>query len=295
MRKILTLTLAVFLLSGLFRLAPAAEAAKLDRGYVSFTVDDNDSSVYSLMYPVLKKYSFPATAYVVTDWMNTKGHLKWSELKTLQNAGKWEIGNHTKSHKDLTQLSAKNMKNEINKAQSAFTKNKIIKPKTFAAPYGEFNEQVISILRSLGFTSNRWAWSEFGKFNEPDSFDPFNITVVSLRSPLAFDDAKKLIDEAVSEKKWLVFVLHGLVPGPAGDYEFSVNDFQKTADYLNSLRGRGEVDVKTVSQGVRLMKQSDSSPSDVNSSQSLSSSQSSSQSTSSSQLSSSSQSANISK
>jgi len=254
MRKTMTLLIALLILGSAISTAPHAKAAGLEKGLVTFTVDDNESSVYSLMYPILKKYSFPATAYVVTDWMNSSGHMKWSQLKTLQNKGKWEIGNHTKSHKDLTRLSLKDMKKQISKAQNAFSKNGISKPKSFAAPYGEFNDQVVSTLKSLGFTSNRWAWSEFGRFNDPESLDPYNITVVSLKSPLEFEDAKKLIDEAASEKKWLVFVLHGLVEGPAGEYEFGASDLRETADYLNSLKLSGKIDVKTVSQSVNLMK-----------------------------------------
>lgn len=285
MKKTIVSLAVISLLTGFAGFSGNAKAQEgiLDKGCVSFTVDDNESSIYNLMYPALKKYNFPATAYVVTDWVGTKNHMSWSQLKNLQSKGKWEIGNHTKSHKDLTQLSSKDMKNQISKAQSALTRNGIKKPVAFAAPYGEFNDQVVSVLKSLGFTSNRWAWSEFGKFNEPGDFDPFGITVVSLKSPLDFASAKKLIDEAASEKKWLVFVLHGIVEGPAGDYEFSASDLQKTADYLNSLKTQGAVDVKTVSQAVNLVNQSSgsaSATSNSSSSQSSSSSSSTSQSVS---------------
>jgi peptidoglycan/xylan/chitin deacetylase (PgdA/CDA1 family) len=254
MKKGIVAVIVLLIAGGAVFLAPSAKAASLEKGCVTFTVDDNETSVYSLMYPALKKYSFPATSYVVTDWMGTPDHMSWKQLKTLQNTGKWEIGNHTQSHLNLTTLSASDMKAQITNAQSAFSKNGIKTPKAFAAPYGEFGSQTVSALKSLGFTSNRWAWSEFGKFNEVDSFDPFNITVVSFKSPMKYADAKKLIDEAATGKKWLVFVVHGVVKGNAGDYEVSSTDLKQTAQYLNSLKKKGSVNVKTVSQCVDLMR-----------------------------------------
>lgn len=63
------------------------------------TFDDGDRSVLDLALPILRKYNFKATLFVVTarvgdDWEQVEG-LTWSELKTLQRSGYFSIESHT--------------------------------------------------------------------------------------------------------------------------------------------------------------------------------------------------------
>jgi peptidoglycan/xylan/chitin deacetylase (PgdA/CDA1 family) len=62
------------------------EILKLDglqEDTVSITFDDGYLSVYDQAYPLLRKYSLPATVYLTTDWINGKMELWWEELADM--------------------------------------------------------------------------------------------------------------------------------------------------------------------------------------------------------------------
>lgn len=52
----------------------------LKENSVAITFDDGYASVYHIAFPLLKKYDFPATVYVTTDWINGKMTLWWERL-----------------------------------------------------------------------------------------------------------------------------------------------------------------------------------------------------------------------
>jgi len=81
---------------------------------VLITFDDGRAGVLRHAAPVLARHRLPATAHVVTDWVegrNIPDHdrysefLGWSELHELRGAG-IEIGSHTISHRNLKRLNA---------------------------------------------------------------------------------------------------------------------------------------------------------------------------------------------
>jgi peptidoglycan/xylan/chitin deacetylase (PgdA/CDA1 family) len=72
---------------------------RLPEKSVVITFDDGDRSVLDVAYPILKKYGFKATLFVVTgqigkDWDDVET-LTWEELRSLQDSGVFKIESHT--------------------------------------------------------------------------------------------------------------------------------------------------------------------------------------------------------
>jgi peptidoglycan/xylan/chitin deacetylase (PgdA/CDA1 family) len=137
-----------------------AEAAKaLQRGSlparaVAITFDDGFRSAYELGLPVLARYGFTATVFLVTDYCERDNSwptqpagalrrplLGWSEVRALSRAG-LVIGAHTRTHPDLTRLSAREADAEMVGSKRAI-EDEIQRPvDAFAYPYGCCNETV---------------------------------------------------------------------------------------------------------------------------------------------------------
>jgi hypothetical protein len=65
------------------------------------TIDDGYASGMEVGLPILKKYGYPATYFVYTNYINSGGKsLTWAQLEQLRDEAT-EIGSHTVSHSDL--------------------------------------------------------------------------------------------------------------------------------------------------------------------------------------------------
>jgi len=230
------------------------KAQASEKGAVSFTFDDGYTTTYTIAYPVLKERGFPATLYATTDWIgiSNRKFLRWEQVRTLQNEGKWEIGNHTANHDRLwkKKFSSRYIQNDLERSQAAFVQNGIVEPVSFAPPYGKWNEKLMSAVRSLGFTSSRRAWIANDPLNDPENFNRWAIEVVSLKKPRTFKSVKKYIDRAARDKKWLVFVLHDMKNGKTKGSRYSVDELRKIADYVKELETNGSLEVLTVRDAV---------------------------------------------
>jgi peptidoglycan/xylan/chitin deacetylase (PgdA/CDA1 family) len=66
---------------------------------VVLTADDGWQSVYTYMYPVIKKYNIPTTLFIYPETISNGKHaMTWAELKELQATGLFDIQGHTYSH-----------------------------------------------------------------------------------------------------------------------------------------------------------------------------------------------------
>lgn len=72
---------------------------KLPAKPVVLTVDDGWESVYTYMYPIIKKFNIPATLFIYPQSISSSKHfLSWNQLTELKNTGLFDIESHTYSH-----------------------------------------------------------------------------------------------------------------------------------------------------------------------------------------------------
>ena len=100
---------------------------------------------------ILKTYNVKATFFLVGSWVD-----KYPEsVKALYNAGH-EIGNHSNSHPDMTKISHDKILEELNSCNSKIEKVIGVKPTLFRAPYGAYNNELISTVKSIGMNTIQW-------------------------------------------------------------------------------------------------------------------------------------------
>ena len=69
---------------------------------VVVTIDDGYRSTYEIAWPVLKKFGFPATVFLYTDFVGASDAMTWAQMKTMTDSKLITLQPHSKSHANLT-------------------------------------------------------------------------------------------------------------------------------------------------------------------------------------------------
>jgi len=119
---------------------------------VIITFDDGNEDVYKEAYPILKKYGFVATFYVVQTYVNGRDMVTTDQLKELIKNG-WEIGSHSKNHVSLPSISEDLLPEEIRISKLNLEDKLGVPINSFAYPFGEINENVVRLTSNYGYKS----------------------------------------------------------------------------------------------------------------------------------------------
>ncbi len=119
---------------------------------VVLNLDDGTKSDISHVAPVLRRYGFCASFYVTDILREVKQDavMTWDEIRELSEEG-FEIGNHTKNHPNVTQLSKQQILYEIEGIELRCRENGIPVPTTFVYPGFHCNLQSAEVLLDKGY------------------------------------------------------------------------------------------------------------------------------------------------
>lgn len=118
---------------------------------VALTIDDGYRSFYDNGLPIFREFGYPFTLYVYVK-ATEKGYgdyMSWEEIKASAKYG--EIGLHSFDHPHLPYLSDVKIKHDTQKAADIFQKRLEFAAKSYAYPYGEFDERVKKLIMDEGF------------------------------------------------------------------------------------------------------------------------------------------------
>ncbi len=130
----------------------------LPKNPVIISFDDSWQDQVTYGVPLLEKYGFKATFFIIVGAVGEKFFMTWDDVQMLNSIGE-EIGDHTFSHPFLTQLTTPRRLTRLNK--ELVGSKKILEAavghpvNTFAYPYGQYNDIVVAALKAAGYTSAR--------------------------------------------------------------------------------------------------------------------------------------------
>ena len=119
---------------------------------IVLTFDDGYSDNYDNALPILKKYKFTATFFIIAGFVDDKrpGYMNWDQIEDLAING-MEIGSHSLNHIDLHGKPRSVQTTEV-AGSKALIEARIGTPVTsFCYPSGEYDALTISVLRSSGY------------------------------------------------------------------------------------------------------------------------------------------------
>ncbi|MBS4192251.1 polysaccharide deacetylase family protein [Bacillus sp. FJAT-49705] len=168
---------------------------------VLLTFDDGFKNVFEFAYPVLKDHGFPAVHFLITGLITKENvhykpalHQYASIDEVRKSADVFDYGNHT----NMFHQKNKNDMSFVTAYDKAEVKEDLVRANewlgqsiTFAAPYGEYNEETLEILQELNtkmaFTVNPGYAEPFGRSLEIPRWQVF--------PKLSLDDFKYILGE----------------------------------------------------------------------------------------------------
>lgn len=125
---------------------------------VLITIDDGYRATYDIAYPILKKYGFPATVFLYSDFVGAGDALTYPQMKELIASGLIEIQPHSKTHANLTlrlvdETDAKyreRLRREIDVPIDTIRDRLAVPSLAYAYPYGDVNDAAVELLAKKG-------------------------------------------------------------------------------------------------------------------------------------------------
>lgn len=174
--------------------------SELPEKSVVLTFDDGFKTNYKNLFPILKRFGFNATIFLVTDfigrrmtWRKADGipdfpMLSWAEIKEMHNYG-IDFQPHGASHSFLTTLSEEELEMEICRSVEKIEGRLRKKVDFFCYPYGDHDANTIKILKRKGFLGACSAI--YGKVVPGDN--PYVLKRICMESISGFNPVVKML------------------------------------------------------------------------------------------------------
>lgn len=136
---------------------------------VIITFDDGYADNYHEAWPILKRYGYVATVFLVADAVGTEQIFPWDQPKISKPAERshfrvltWaqvqemaatgiEFGSHTCTHPELTQLSLAQRREEIVRSRHDLQEKLGVEVGSFCYPRGKLDEATIELVAEAGY------------------------------------------------------------------------------------------------------------------------------------------------
>jgi peptidoglycan/xylan/chitin deacetylase (PgdA/CDA1 family) len=139
---------------------------------LAVTFDDALRSVRQRGYPILSRLGVPATVFVPTEYAATRepiawpgmdrwvgtpheeelGCMTWDELRELGESG-WEVGSHTRSHRDLLDLGDDEAAAEMRESREECEREMGRPCELLAYPFSSYDRRVKEIAKASGYAA----------------------------------------------------------------------------------------------------------------------------------------------
>ncbi|HQP91713.1 MAG TPA: polysaccharide deacetylase family protein [Candidatus Omnitrophota bacterium] len=162
---------------------------------VVLTFDDGYENNYRKVFPVLKKYRFPAVIFIPIDFIGVEkeffGHryrfLDKKMIKEMSDSGLVVFGSHALDHKQLTlKKSQSSLRKEIFDSKLSLEKITGKKADLFCYPCGVYDEQIEKVVREAGYAAALTTFPKEKGFAHSDIFALKRIKPTKIRSKFVF-------------------------------------------------------------------------------------------------------------
>ncbi len=185
------------------------------------TFDDGPKSQATFAAPLLLECNFGATFYITEGLRfleDKERYMTWEEAGALHRAG-FEIGNHTRHHKNVTRQTPQDLRDDILHIDQRCAEYGIAQTETFCYPGYSNDSAAVEVLAERGFAfARRGVIPEFPYDNEggrgpaydPQIHHPLLVPTTGAAGPhWNFDDFLWALDQA-RDGKIAVLTFHGV-------------------------------------------------------------------------------------
>ncbi len=211
-------------------------------GVVSITFDDGFSNMYTNARPVLQANKFPATFYLIANYVGAPSYMTVAQVKALQGDGH-EIGGHSATHANLTTLSGAAFEQEIAGSKTTLEAN--FGPiKSLAYPYGAYNASVKARAGQLYQTAR----TTDGGVNVKGNIDRTGLKMRYVTESTSAATVATWMKEGAASGTWTILLYHAVAEN-AGLYAVTPAQF---ASHMSAVKSSG-LRTMTVSEAYAAM------------------------------------------
>jgi peptidoglycan/xylan/chitin deacetylase (PgdA/CDA1 family) len=129
---------------------------------VVIVADDGHKSVYTDMYPMVRKYHIPVTLFIYPSAISNASYaMTWDQLRELKKAGLFDFQSHTYWHpnfkKDKKKYSPseyeRSVEMQLRKSKERLEKELGVKVDMLAWPFGLYDEELMGKASALGYVA----------------------------------------------------------------------------------------------------------------------------------------------
>jgi peptidoglycan/xylan/chitin deacetylase (PgdA/CDA1 family) len=217
---------------------------------VTIQFDDGNSDTYQWI-STLNTHGFGATFYINSGTIGTAGHLTWTQVTALAQAGS-EIGSHTVDHADLKKLKLADARFQVCQDRVNIASHGLM-PESFAYPYGDFNSTIeTQVVKYCGDNSARTVSGVNDKTVFAETIPPANPFATLTPSDPKQGTTVATIEGYVTAAEqhgggWVQLTFHHICSG-CNAYSITTADMQALLDWLSTQVTGGLVAVETTQQ-----------------------------------------------
>ena len=172
-----------------FTLSELVKLENIPEKSIVLTFDDGYEDNFANAFPLLKKYNFKATIYIVlnrfeNNWamdkdlnqasseLNSEKMLSNEQIKEMLDSGLIEIGSHTLDHVNLPKLTKEEKEEQVIISKKQIEDIFNIRCESFAYPFGFYDKDSAKIVENAGYTN---ATTTVNGVFEKDKYSNFEI------------------------------------------------------------------------------------------------------------------------
>lgn len=130
------------------------------RRSVVIVADDGHKTVYSDMFPLVRRYRIPVTLFIYPSAISNASYaMTWDQLRELKKTGLFDIQSHTYWHpnfkKDRKRMTTsdyeKSVDMQLRKSKERLERELSVKVDMLAWPFGIYDDELMSKARTYGY------------------------------------------------------------------------------------------------------------------------------------------------
>jgi peptidoglycan/xylan/chitin deacetylase (PgdA/CDA1 family) len=125
--------------------------AELPPRPIVITFDDGYRDVYQNALPVLQRYGYVGTLYIIVDQIGVGGYMNARQITQLIEQG-WELGSHSQSHANLRK-SGVSWEKELTGSRETLELLFDTPVRSFSYPYGSATPATTQLVKASGYRS----------------------------------------------------------------------------------------------------------------------------------------------
>jgi peptidoglycan/xylan/chitin deacetylase (PgdA/CDA1 family) len=117
---------------------------------VVLTFDDGHISNYESVFPILRRFNYVATFFIVPGFVEKPGYVTWEHLFEMQRNG-MEFQSHSLNHPYILSLEENEIEREVRGSKEAIQQRLGTEVNCFSVPYGFYNRTLARIVEKAGY------------------------------------------------------------------------------------------------------------------------------------------------